>query len=344
MDTKRLRGEVKKAEEKGKDALTVLWNDLPQWMQDNHYILSGYRPATNSYQKSAASLGYLHNETVNIYTHLIGAILAVFSAITLYTTIWPRFLMSTTEDVLVFSCFFLGAVACLGMSATYHTISNHSEAVTKFGNRLDYVGIVLLIWGSFIPSIYFGFSAEPELIRLYWTMVSLTIPSRATDAKLEQITSIGAGTLVLVLYPKFRSPEWRPVRALAFVAMGLSAVVPVLHGLQMYGYEQVEKQIGLSWVVSQGVLYITGATLYAVSCEHELVKLLDLTLIQSRIPERWRPGAFDIWGSSHQIFHVLVVLAAAAHLVGLLKAFDYEHRFRVGVMSGYGNARKLGGP
>ncbi len=43
------------------------------------------------------------------------------------------------------------------------------------------------------------------------------------------------------------------------------------------------------------------------------------------MPERLRPGKFDIWGSSHQIFHVLVVAAAVAHLIGLLKAFDYNH-------------------
>lgn len=67
-------------------------------------------------------------------------------------------------------------------------------------------------------------------------------------------------------------------------------------------------------------------------------------MTQARIPERWRPGAFDIWGSSHQIFHVLVVLAAATHLVGLLKAFDYEHSFRSGVISSYSKIRKFGGP
>jgi len=50
-----------------------------------------------------------------------------------------------------------------------------------------------------------------------------------------------------------------------FVAMGLSAVVPVLHGLQIYGLEGMEKRIGLSWLVLQGVLYISGAAIYAVS-------------------------------------------------------------------------------
>ena len=70
-----------------------------------------------------------------------------------------------------------------------------------------------------------------------------------------------------------------------FVAMGLSAVVrttkriwlrsidncaniqqfPVIHGLRLYGFKQMQDQIGLSWLVSQGILYIAGASIYAVS-------------------------------------------------------------------------------
>jgi adiponectin receptor len=44
-----------------------------------------------------------------------------------------------------------------------------------------------------------------------------------------------------------------------------------------------------------------------------------------RIPEAWYPGKFDRLGSSHQVFHVVIVLAATSHLRGLLKAFDYRH-------------------
>lgn len=254
-----------KAETKAKDVLTVLWNDLPIWQQDNHYIHSGYRPASNSYLESFASLGTLHNETINIYTHLIGTLFAGGSGLYLYGSVKPRFERATKDDVLAFGCFFLGAVVCLGMSATYHTISNHSEAVSKFGNRLDYMGIVFLIWGSFIPSIYYGMGSEPALVRLYWTMVVLESTPTLQVTDHEQITTIGAATLAVVLLPKFRTQEWRPVRALMFVAMGLSAVVPVMHGIKLYGVAQLERQIGLSWVVGQGVLYITGAALYAVS-------------------------------------------------------------------------------
>jgi adiponectin receptor len=93
-----------------------------------------------------------------------------------------------------------------------------------------------------------------------------------------------------------------------FVGMGLSAIFPVLHGVAIFGLDRMRQQIGLNWLVFQGFLYILGAGIYA-----------------ARVPERFMPGKFDIVGSSHQIFHVLVVCAAVAHLTGLLKAFDYRH-------------------
>ena len=158
--------------EKAKESLLWLYEDIPEWNRDNSYILSGYRQPSNSYSKSAGSLLYLHNESVNIWTHLLGALAAAIIGALMYFSIKPRFEMASEEDVMVLSCFFFGAVTCLGMSATFHAISNHSESVSKFGNRLDHIGIIILIWGSFIPSIFYGFSSEPALIRRYWTMVS----------------------------------------------------------------------------------------------------------------------------------------------------------------------------
>lgn len=49
-----------------------------------------------------------------------------------------------------------------------------------------------------------------------------------------------------------------------FVAMGLSAIVPVLHGLQIHGIRNMKSQIGLPWLVLQGCLYLLGAAVYAV--------------------------------------------------------------------------------
>ncbi|KAI9831585.1 MAG: hypothetical protein M1819_004817 [Sarea resinae] len=280
-------------EKKIEETLTVLWEDLPHWMQDNHYIRGSYRPVSNSYLGSFASLGYLHNESVNIYSHLLGAIVFSIISVFLYNILEPRYATSSRADVIAFGCFFLGVAVCLGMSATYHAISNHSPEVSRFGNKLDYIGIVFLITGSFVPSIYYGFYCHPTLYKLYWTMIS----------------SLGFGCAVVSSLNRFRTPQWRTFRASMFVALGLSAVIPVLHGLDMYGVEGLEARMALFWVILQGSLYIIGAAIYA-----------------ARIPERIRPGAFDVFGSSHQIFHFLVVAAAASHLIGLIKAFDYNHR------------------
>jgi adiponectin receptor len=162
----------KEVEKEVEKKLTLLWNEINPWQQDNHYIHTGYRPQSNSYRTSFHSLTYLHNETVNIYTHLVGAILIFIASLILYQALGSRYETANREDVWVFSCFFLGAIACLGMSATYHTISNHSHSVAVWGNQLDYAGIVFLIWGSFIPVLYYGFQRDPRLMKTYFTMVS----------------------------------------------------------------------------------------------------------------------------------------------------------------------------
>ena len=150
--------------------ILLKWADLPAWQQDNHYILTHYRPATYTYIGCFQSLFYLHNESVNIHSHLLGAFVFLFIALSVYTFEQQAV---TVADMMAFGCFFLGAVTCLGMSATYHAISNHSPEVSRFGNQLDYVGIVALITGSFVPSVYYGFYCEPFLQKMYWAMVGL---------------------------------------------------------------------------------------------------------------------------------------------------------------------------
>ncbi|KAJ5891972.1 ADIPOR-like receptor [Penicillium subrubescens] len=263
------------------------WDDLPPWQRDNHHIHTGYRPASSSFLASFQSLSYLHNESVNIYTHLLPGLAAIPAGYQLHRVLAPRYQTADDSDIAAFACFFAGAAFCLGMSATYHTISNHSPRVARIGNALDYIGIVGLIVGSFVPSVFYGFYCVPALQHRYWTM----------------ICTIGLGCVCVSVVPQFRTPRWRPFRASMFVGMGLSAVFPVLHGVALSGWS-----IGLGWLLLQGFLYILGASIYA-----------------ARVPERLRPGQFDLFGHSHQIFHVLVVCAAVTHLTGLLKAFDYRH-------------------
>lgn len=155
------------------EALLQIWDQLEPWRRDNAYILSGYRATSNSYWHSFKSLGYLHNESVNIWSHLLGAIGFTVAGALLFSVVAPRYGTASGADLLVWSCFFAGAFLCLGMSATYHSISNHSPAVAKLGNKLDYSGIVFLIVGSYVPAIYYGFSCSPTLSTIYLGQVSI---------------------------------------------------------------------------------------------------------------------------------------------------------------------------
>ena len=170
-----ITGAAQALEEKIEHVLLVLWDDLPTWQRDNKYIQSGYRRASNSFWKSFASLGYIHNESVNIYSHLIGAMLFLVTSVVLYSTLRLRYETASRADLFAFGCFFSGVALCLGMSAAYHAFSNHSSRVASLGNKLDYVGIVLLIWGSFVASIYYGFYCRSRLQMVYWVMVRLAL-------------------------------------------------------------------------------------------------------------------------------------------------------------------------
>lgn len=149
----------------------VKFEELPHWLQDNHYIKSGYRRASYSYSRSFQSVLHWHNESVNIWTHFVPGILWLPFGYYLYTILRPHYELADSKDILALSCFFLGAGTGMTMSGLYHTLSNHSPTVAKFWNQLDYVGIALMIWGSFIPSVFYGFWCESGLRIVYWIMV-----------------------------------------------------------------------------------------------------------------------------------------------------------------------------
>ena len=283
----------KDSEARSSPKTLLVYSQLPEWLKDNSYIVTAYRPASHSITSSLRSAFTLHNETMNIQTHLFGAV--AFSIISqspfppnLPAPPFP--LLSLPLNMPPLIPFYLGAVTCLGLSAFYHATSNVSPKVARLGNQADYLGILALITGSFISSIYYGFHCHTHLRSIYWGM----------------IVSIGVACGIVTVNPRFRTPEWRTFRASMFVAMGLSALIPVLHGCRLYGIEGMEDRIGLRWLVAQGITYIAGAGLYAL-----------------RVPERWKPGTFDIFGASHQIFHIFVLIAAGMHLVGLLKAAEH---------------------
>jgi len=260
------------------------------------YSSNMYRRATFSYQQSVNSIAHVHNETANIWSHLIGAGLFFYLLTQFYVSIAPRYELASSSEILVISIFYAAVVVCFILSSTFHTFSDHSPHMHRFGNELDHLGVVFVIWGSGVPSDYFGFYCSPRTQYLYWTAVTATALACA----------------IFTLRPKFRHPTYRTTRFLMYCFLGVSLFIPVAHGIIINGWEVQNQRMSLKYFFGLGFLNFLGAAIYA-----------------ARIPERWFPGKFDIWGSSHQIMHVLVVCGAISHLNGLLAALDYFNGLKV---------------
>ncbi|CCF59296.1 hypothetical protein KAFR_0G02650 [Kazachstania africana CBS 2517] len=269
------------------------WNEIPDWQKDNEHIISGYVKETNSFFSCIESLFYLHNESVNVYSHLIPAVCFLMTSL-LNKTIVPKFRTTTVLDYLYIDLFFLGAFTCLILSSTFHCFKSHSLRIATFGNKLDYLGIVVLISTSMISLLYYGFYDTPSL---FYVFAFITL-------------SFGLACATVSLKDKFRSRECRAYRATLFVCFGLSAVLPVICGLYHYGFYNTWHRIQLKWVLLEGVFYIFGAFLYGI-----------------RFPEKYTPGKYDIWGHSHQLFHILVVIAALCHFKALMCSYEHVHMF-----------------
>ncbi|KAF9937582.1 hypothetical protein BGZ67_001093 [Mortierella alpina] len=268
------------------------WADLPHWMQDNPAIWTGYRRPTFSYRKCLASLGFLHNESVNIWTHLLGAVGCIVVSPIAYFKIFGVLETIQWTDIAVFYIFMASAVICLFMSASFHCFSCHSDKVSHQWNRCDYVGIAVLIVGSFYPAIFYGFYCFRTLQILYISIITL----------------FGLGTIIAVTQPHFRTPKYRWIRSVLFLALGLSGIFPVVHGLFLYGFHLAVKAIAFDHLICMGASYVIGALLYA-----------------GRVPERFFPGKLDHFGASHQIFHVCVLIGVTTHFLGVSEAMAFWH-------------------
>ncbi|KAF5618250.1 hypothetical protein F25303_13066 [Fusarium sp. NRRL 25303] len=218
---------------------TVTQHDIPEWRQDNKYILAGYRPLDANYLQVVKSLTFLHNETCNVYTHLIGAILLPFFATTRFQHIyWSQYIDAPRTDFIMFSVFFCSAESCLIFSAVYHLIGSYSREVEQFWHRMDLLGIVIVTTGTLIPSIYYIF--------------------------ISALTSI----------PEFRTLRWRKMRVGAYTTLGASAFIPLLHGVQVYGIEYMLEYSSAKQYLVELLLYGMGCGFYALTSDLPCIDLM----------------------------------------------------------------------
>eukprot|EP00271_Cylindrocystis_brebissonii_P004239 TRINITY_DN15879_c0_g1_i1.p1 TRINITY_DN15879_c0_g1~~TRINITY_DN15879_c0_g1_i1.p1 ORF type:complete len:397 (-),score=14.71 TRINITY_DN15879_c0_g1_i1:63-1253(-) len=298
---------------------------LPEYLRDNEFILKGYR--SNWTLKSAfLSVFRIHNETGNIWTHLLGFLL--FLGLTVYTaTHLPQRVIelpSALPPGIPLLASFQASLPTLHLPKLLSQqrmrddvfqlirplmhIPSANQPITRWPFFVFLSGAMICLLSSSLCHLLgyksrefnnflwrFDYAGIAILIAasfypcVYYTFLCDPIPR---FVYLFAITLMGIATTVISLLDRFQHPSYRNFRAGLFFTMGLSGIVPITHKLIFYYGEPVILETTMLEIL-MGVFFGLGALFYA-----------------SRVPERWLPGKFDVAGHSHQLFHVLVVLGA----------------------------------
>lgn len=165
-----------------KRLLTI--EEIPSDWHNNPHILHGYRFYETKMQ-CVHSVIHIHNETGNIWTHIVGFFFVL--SIGLYW--YPRsasYEIATAADKIMVAVFLFAALECLACSTIWHIFSNFANLaamrkiacvgiIHPYNKKLtaDYVGISVLIAASIVTVEYHGFYCQPVAQISYMTATTV---------------------------------------------------------------------------------------------------------------------------------------------------------------------------
>ncbi|KAF8512391.1 hemolysin-III related-domain-containing protein [Gautieria morchelliformis] len=264
----------------------IRFQDLPHRFRNDEYVISGYRfiPLFR-WPLLLLSLFQFHNETANIWTHLLPLI---FSLATLSSSLRPL-LQSTRyiHDIPVDFAdrvFMMFANICLLSSCVWHVMSGcaHRKAM-ETAARVDYVGIGWLISASIGSIVYYGFGCRPQTAILYLS-VSL---------------ALGIAGSILPFMTWFNERKNKKWRIMFFLSLVFTLIIPMAHLAAVHSLWDM--YIFIKAELLSLAAYAVGLIFYAFHFPECVV------------PIRWAKCTDWIGGGSHAIWHLFIVLAIKLH-------------------------------
>ncbi|KAK7203240.1 adiponectin receptor protein 1 [Myxozyma melibiosi] len=250
----------------------ITYEELPAGWRENPYICRGYRFCA-TYSECVVSMFKVHNETCNIWTHIIGFVMMLTIALYYYPAT-PLFATMTTYDKVVFGIFLFAALKCLLTSTIWHTFNSIGvlEHKQKFA-CVDYTGISILIACSIMTTQYTSFYCQPTMRMIYMGATAI----------------LGLIGVVMAWQPFFDKPENRWLRATFFVCLALSSGLVLV---QLSFERGLINTLSFYFPVLKSLLcYGAGVLAYGFL-----------------FPECLCPGGiFDWIGASHNLWHIAVV-------------------------------------
>ncbi|XP_029548085.1 progestin and adipoQ receptor family member 3 isoform X1 [Salmo trutta] len=250
------------------------FEQIPLFLKENPYITDGYRAHLTS-KLCLKSIFVLSNETVNIWTHLLGFLLFFLLGVNDMSTVLPAS-GANREDYVIYCIGLFCFQVCMLCSVGYHLFSCHrSEKTCHRWLALDYAGISVGILGCYIPGVFYAFYCN-----IFWRQVYLVI-----------VLALILAIFSAQIHPHYLSKEWQHLRTTIFCSVAGYGVIPAIHWVWLNGgFSSAVVQLFLPRVI---VMYLIAGAAFLFYI--------------SKIPERCFPGQLNYLGASHQVWHVLVV-------------------------------------
>ncbi|XP_050692760.1 progestin and adipoQ receptor family member 3-like [Eriocheir sinensis] len=265
---------------------TLPFHRAPPYLRSNPFIIKGYRSNLSTSQ-CFQSLFTWNNETLNVWSHVAGFL--VFLGLLVYdvTYVFHQY-KGTADDALVVAFVLLSFMLCMMMSSLYHTLNCRSEESCRRWLSYDIFGVSASFLAIFLSGIYYGFWC-PEYLGLRNLYMGL-------------VCCLFLGAMVFLLNPRFMGRDWDNTRVALFTGWALSGLLPLAHWIYIHG--GLGPSIVQMFLPRIIIMYLISGAAVAVYL--------------GKIPERYFPGRFDIVGASHQLWHLIIVVALVYwHQTGL---------------------------
>ncbi|XP_010881434.2 membrane progestin receptor beta [Esox lucius] len=253
------------------------------------YILSGYRPVGQDWRCYLLSVFQRHNETLNIWTHLLAGPL-VLLRVWAYVGVHGLPLDAASLPLCLYV---LSALTYLGCSVTAHLLQSHSELAHYSLFFLDYVGVAVYQYGCALA--HYFYCSEPA-----WRESAVGVWFLPGAALLAWLSCASC------CFAKYRYrrpyPLQRKICQLIPTSMAYFLdISPVAHRLATVSWGQ---DPALPLHALQMAFFLLASLFF--SCP---------------VPERFFPGRCDIMGQGHQVFHLFLSLCTLSQLEALF--LDY---------------------
>jgi len=248
-------------------------NEVPEYLRENN-IETGYRTKL-SYVNCLGSLFWLHNETVNIWTHLIGFLFFLYLLLqNIYTPV-----SSLASDRFAIIIQLVTYQICMLTSSLFHLFSCHSQSTRSWLRSADHAGILMALFGTYVRLLANNFHCFRLWRDIHILIISLLI-----------------GCILFVNFsPNNGKFSNRTVKTPLFLLVAVYAVAPLYHWISLnntlaYNSLDITSNI-LTWYVFPYILGGIGLFFYLVRVPEKVVTV----------------GLVDIFGHSHQIWHVFIL-------------------------------------